>query len=71
MRVRRQALRASPRQEKWADALRYAHFEPTSTQERAAQRLYVSFSTFRRHLREGVDHVAETLWQWEARGAPE
>lgn len=63
-----ETLRASPRQEKWADALRYGYLEPVSTQERAAQRLYVSFSTFRRHLKEGVDHVAETLWQWEARG---
>jgi hypothetical protein len=69
--VRRAAetLRAAPRQEKWADALRYTYFEPASSQERAAQRLFVSFSTFRRHLRSGVDHVAETLWQWEARGS--
>ena len=66
-----ETLRASPRQEKWADALRYGYLEPASTQERAAQRLYVSFSTFRRHLKEAVDHVAETLWQWEARGAPD
>ncbi|HYR09887.1 MAG TPA: AAA family ATPase [Longimicrobium sp.] len=63
-----ETLRASPRQEKWADALRYGYLEPVSTQERAAQRLYISFSTFRRHLKEAVDHVAETLWQWEARG---
>ncbi|HEX2078764.1 MAG TPA: ATP-binding protein [Longimicrobium sp.] len=62
-------LRVSPRQEKWADALRYAYFEPLSSQERAAQRLYVSFSTFRRHLKSAVDHVAETMWQWEARGS--
>lgn len=65
-----ETLRAAPRQEKWADALRYTYFEPASSQERAAQRLFVSFSTFRRHLKAGVDHVAETLWQWEARGTP-
>ncbi|HEX5727491.1 MAG TPA: hypothetical protein VFX98_18610, partial [Longimicrobiaceae bacterium] len=58
-------LRASPRQRRWWDALHHGCFEPAASQERAAQRLYVSFSTFRRHLKAGVDHVAETLWQWE------
>lgn len=63
-----ETLRASPRQSRLYDALHHAYFHPASTQERAAQLLYVSFSTFRRHLRAGVDHVAATLWEWEVEG---
>ncbi|HEX2092977.1 MAG TPA: AAA family ATPase [Longimicrobiaceae bacterium] len=68
--IRRSAeqLRASPKQARLYDALHHTYFHPAPNQERAAQLLYVSFSTFRRHLKAGVDHVADTLWQWETTG---
>ncbi|HEU0014628.1 MAG TPA: AAA family ATPase [Longimicrobium sp.] len=71
--IRRAAepLRAVPRDAKLYDALRAGYLEPVGTHERAAARLYVSFSTFRRHLKAAVDHVVDTLWQWEVAGAPE
>lgn len=68
--IRRAAerLRASPRQAKYYDALHHAYFHPASSQEQAARLLYVSFSTFRRYLKAGTDHLVATLWQWELEG---
>lgn len=51
-------------------ALELTYFRPAPTQEAAAQRLDLPFSTFRRHLARGVDHVTEWLWQRELRGGP-
>ncbi|HEX8692580.1 MAG TPA: AAA family ATPase [Longimicrobium sp.] len=62
-------LREAPKLRKFYDALHHACFEPAPSQERAAQRLYISFSSFRRHLKEGVDHVADALWRREVGGA--
>jgi hypothetical protein len=58
-------LKTSPKLRRQWDALHLAYFEPAGSQEKAAQRLYVSFSTFRRHLKAAVDFVAETLWSRE------
>jgi hypothetical protein len=58
-------LKEAPRLRKLYDALHLACFEPAPSQEKAAQRLYVSFSTFRRHLKAAEEHVAESLWQQE------
>lgn len=62
-------LRADPRRAGHHDALRLAYLHPAPSQERAAEQLRVSFSTFRRHLKAGVAHVSEALWQWELDGS--
>jgi len=38
---------------------------PAPTQERAAEIADVPFSTYRRHLRAGIDQVVQILWQSE------
>ncbi|MCX4702615.1 ATP-binding protein [Streptomyces sp. NBC_01373] len=40
------------------------------TQEAAARRLGMSFSTYRRHLTAAVKHVSEVLWSHERSGTP-
>ena len=45
------------------------YFQGTLTQEAAAERLGVAFSTYRRHLARGVDRIANLLWEREVRGA--
>ncbi|GGL09905.1 hypothetical protein GCM10010094_83430 [Streptomyces flaveus] len=40
------------------------------TQEAAARRLGMSFSTYRRHLTAAVKHVTDVLWSHELSGAP-
>jgi AAA ATPase-like protein len=60
---------AAKLRELW-DALHLAYFEPAPSQEKAAQRLYVSFSTFRRRLKAAEEYVAEALWRQEIGGEP-
>jgi hypothetical protein len=62
------ALRQSPRQEKFYRALYYTYFQPAPTQEKASELLDVPFSTYRRHLKSGVSAITETLWQREVSG---
>ena len=46
-------------------ALRYTYLESATTQERAADLLNLPFSTFRRHLAEGVEFIIDALWERE------
>jgi hypothetical protein len=59
------ALQRAPRQSKLYRALYYTYFEPAPTQERAAEILDLPFSTYRRHLKAGLDWLTEYLWQME------
>ncbi|WP_203897898.1 ATP-binding protein [Virgisporangium aliadipatigenens] len=63
------ALRADPRHARLYEvlAVTFLHGVPP-TQELAARRLNVSFSTYRRHLAAGTAAVVETLWQAELSG---
>jgi hypothetical protein len=63
-----QTLSLNPRDEKLYRALEATYFEPAMTQELAAERLELPFSTFRRHLTAGVARLADTLWSWELQG---
>lgn len=63
-----QALEAAPRQAKYYSALHATYLDPEPTQERAAEHLDLPFSTYRRHLRKGIDSVAEALWRREVGG---
>ena len=65
------ALRADPRDEKLQRALARTFVRPAPTQEAAAEALGLPFSTYRRHLRRGVERVTEWLWQHELYGALE
>ena len=63
-----ESLQSSPRDAKLYRALHATHFQPALTQEQAAERLDVPFSTYRRHLKAGELRVAGTLWQQEIGG---
>jgi hypothetical protein len=61
-------LLATPREAKLYFAIQYTYFEPAATQELAAERLGLPFSTYRSHLTAGVAQMTEWLWQRELRG---
>lgn len=58
-------LQQTPRNNKLYRALHHTYFQPAATQEQAAELLDLPFSTYRRHLRTGIDYLIETLWQQE------
>ena len=61
-------LRNSPREEKYYRALHHTFINPADTQELAASRADVPFSTYRRHLQRGIEHVVNELWKREVAG---
>ncbi len=61
-------LQASPRQRKFYQALHHTYFHPAPTQEQAAELLDLPFSTFRRHLKTGMEQLTQLLWQREIGG---
>lgn len=63
-------LRAHPRDEKRWRALERTYLRPAPTQEAAAELLGLPFSTYRRHLTEGVNRVVAHLWEVEVYGPP-
>ena len=58
-------LQAAPRQASFFRVLHHTYFQPAATQEQAAELLDLPFSTYRRHLRSGIEYVTEYLWQRE------
>ena len=60
-----QSLESSPRDAKCYRAVYHTYLHPAPTQEQAAELLDLPFSTFRRHLKNGMTRVAELLWQRE------
>ena len=65
LRMACETLRATERTEKWYQALRLRYLEPAATQESAAEKMDVPFSTFRRYLKSGLERVVEELWRQE------
>lgn len=61
-------LQHAPRTTKFYWPLYHTYLHPARSQEQAAELMDVPFSTFRRHLKEGVARVIEALWQQEVRG---
>lgn len=59
------SLQNTPRQLKFYMALHHTYFQPAATQEKAAELLNLPFSTYRRHLRTGIEYLTERLWQLE------
>ncbi len=62
------SLRADPRAGKLHRVLDRTYLHPAPTQERAAEVLGLPFSTYRRHLTQGVERVAAELWERELYG---
>jgi len=58
-------LQDSPRTAKFYWPLYHTYLHPATSQEQAAELLDVPFSTFRRHLKEGLSRVTEALWRQE------
>jgi hypothetical protein len=61
-------LRANPRDEKLYRALLRTYLDPAPTQEIAADLLDLPFSTYRRHLSNGIERITAYLWQRELEG---
>jgi len=55
-------LQASPRLVKFHRALYHTYLQPAATQEQAAEVLDLPFSTYRRHLRSGIEELTSRLW---------
>jgi hypothetical protein len=62
-----ETLRNSARTAKFHEALLHTYLQPFATQEAAAERMDVPFSTYRRYLKSGVERIIEGLWQREVR----
>jgi hypothetical protein len=63
-----ETLREHPRDDKLWRAVERTYVRPAATQERAAASLGLPFSTYRRHLAQGVDRVVRWLWDREVYG---
>ena len=63
-----ETLRDHPRDDKLWRAVERTYIRPAATQERAAATLGLPFSTYRRHLTQGVDRVVAWLWDQEVYG---
>lgn len=57
-----ESLNNNPKEQKFYRALYHTYFQPAPTQEVAAEILDVPYSTFRRHLKRGLDQVTDILW---------
>ena len=60
-----EACKASSRSARSYRALYHTYVQPEATQEQAADALDLPFSTYRRHLMEGITQVIEKLWRKE------
>jgi hypothetical protein len=65
-----ETLREHPRDDKLWRAVQRTYVQPAATQERAAAALGLPFSTYRRHLTQGMDRVVTWLWDQEVYGSP-
>jgi hypothetical protein len=58
-------LEVHPRDHKLARVLGATFIDPAETQELAAERLALPFSTYRRHLTTAIERITDWLWQRE------
>jgi hypothetical protein len=63
-----EVLREHPRDDKLWRAVERTYVRPAATQERAAAALGLPFSTYRRHLSQGMERVVAWLWDQEIYG---
>jgi hypothetical protein len=62
-------LARHPRDDKLLRAVDRTYLHPTATQEAAAAALGLPFSTYRRHLTQGMTRIVAALWDQEVYGA--
>lgn len=62
------AMEDHPKDAKLYNALRRTYLSPAPSQEKAAEVLGLPFSTYRYHLKRGIERVTELLWQQELYG---
>lgn len=62
------SLKAKPRDEKFFRALEATYLTPAPTQELAAERLGLPFSTYRYQLAQAIERLTAWLWQRELYG---
>lgn len=60
-----ESLQESPRLAKFYRAIYHTYLQPAVTQEQAAEVLDLPFSTYRRHLRSGIEEMTARLWARE------
>jgi hypothetical protein len=65
------SLQANPKDLKLYRALWHTYFNPAPTQETAAERLDLPFSTYRYHLGKAIERLTHQLWQRELYGHPQ
>ena len=63
-------LRHHPRDDKLLRAVERTYLRPAATQEAAAAILGLPFSTYRRHLSQGVARIVSWCWEREVHGPP-
>ncbi|QXD15650.1 AAA family ATPase [Rhodocaloribacter litoris] len=63
-------MQGHPKDDKLYQALRRTYLRPAPSQEKAAELLDLPFSTYRYHLRKGIERVTEWLWRQELYGGP-
>jgi hypothetical protein len=61
-------LRQHPRDDKLLQAVERTYLRPAGTQEAAAAALGLPFSTYRRHLSQGVARIVSWCWEREVHG---
>jgi hypothetical protein len=61
-------LRRHPRDDKLLQAIERTYLRPSATQEAAAAALGLPFSTYRRHLSQGVARIVSWCWEREIHG---
>jgi len=61
------SLEKSPKEEALHRVLYRTFINPVGSQEQTADFLYMSFSTYRRQVKRGVERVADILWLEEKR----
>ena len=59
------SLQSNARTERYYRVLHRTYLDPATTQERAAEDLDLTFSTYRRYLTTGIGLVTEQLWHRE------
>lgn len=60
-----ESLQQSPKSAKHYRAVYHTYLQPAVTQEQAAEVLDLPFSTYRRHLRAGIEEITARLWSRE------
>lgn len=59
------SLQEVPKSARYYRAVYHTYFQPAITQEQAAEILDLPFSTYRRHLRSGIEEITARLWARE------